>query len=138
MTSRDERVARRHFDDRYRIVGNRAAALVEERVIGATWGVNGYTTVAQAAELQDHLSLTPSSRLLDVGTGRGWPGLYIAQRSGCSAVGTDLPLAALKDAKARADRDALDDRCAMVVASGATLPFPQRTFDGIVHSDVLC
>ena len=138
MTSRDERAARAQFDERYGVVGSRAAALVEERVIGAVWGANGYTTLAQAAELHDHLALTPSSRLLDVGTGRGWPGLYIAQRSGCSVIGTDLPLAGLKQAKARSEREALDDRCAMVVSSGATLPFPPRTFDGIVHTDVLC
>ena len=94
--------------------------------------------LAQADELHDHLALTSSSRLLDVGTGRGWPGLYIAQRAGCSVVGTDLPLAALKKAAARARREALDDRAAMVVASGATLPFPSQTFDGIVHTDVLC
>jgi len=40
--------------------------------------------------------------LLDVGTGRGWPALYLAQRSGCSVVGTDLPLAALNKARRRA------------------------------------
>ena len=138
MASRDERAARTHFEERYGIVGNRAAALVEQRVIGAVWGANGYTTLAQADEFHDHLALTSSSRLLDVGTGRGWPGLYLAQRAGCSVVGTDLPLAALKKARARAEREALDDRSAMVVASGGTLPFRRRSFDAIVHTDVLC
>lgn len=138
MVSRDERAARTHFEERYGIRDNRAAALVEERVIGSVWGANGYTTLAEADQLFNHLALTTRSRLLDVGTGRGWPGLYIAQRAGCSVVGTDLPLAALKEARVRAEREALDDRAAMVVASGATLPFPPRTFDGIVHTDVLC
>lgn len=44
MASRDERAARPHFEERYGIVGNRAAALLEVRVIGAVWGANGYTT----------------------------------------------------------------------------------------------
>jgi ubiquinone/menaquinone biosynthesis C-methylase UbiE len=138
MASRDERDARAHFEERYGIRGNRAAALLEERVIGAVWGANGYTTRAQADELHDHLALTRGSRLLDIGTGRGWPALYLAQRSGCTVVGTDLPLAALNKARARAKREGLADRSAMVVASGATLPFPPRTFDAIVHTDVLC
>jgi methylase of polypeptide subunit release factors len=138
MTSRDERDARAHFEERYGIRGNEAAALVEERVIGAVWGANGYTTLAQADELQDQLELTPASRLLEVGTGRGWPALYLAKRSGCSIVGTDLPLAALRKARARAEREGLADRSAMIVASGATLPFPPRTYDAIVHTDVLC
>ena len=51
MASRDEREARAHFEERYGIRGNHAAALLEERVIGAVWGSNGYTTRAQADEL---------------------------------------------------------------------------------------
>ena len=138
MASRDERAARAHFEERYGIEGNRTAALVEERVIGAVWGANGYTTLAQADELLDHLALTPASRLLDVGTGRGWPALYLAQKAGCSVVGTDLPLSALRKARARAERERLGDHAATVVASGGTLPFRRRSFDAIVHTDVLC
>lgn len=137
MASRDERDARAHFDERYGIRGNRAAALVEERVIGAAWGANGYTTLDQTDELVGHLALTPASRLLDVGTGRGWPGLYLAQRARCSVVGTDLPLTALQKARARAAREQLD-RADVVVASGGMLPFRSKSFDAIVHTDVLC
>jgi cyclopropane fatty-acyl-phospholipid synthase-like methyltransferase len=82
--------------------------------------------------------VTPTSRLLDVGTGRGWPALYLAQQSGCSVVGTDLPLSALQKARARAVREDLGDRSAVVVASGGTLPFRRRSFDALVHTDVLC
>ena len=138
MASRDERAARTHFEASYGIAGNRAAALLEERVIGGVWGANGYTTLAQADELHDHLALTPNSRLLDVGTGRGWPGLYIAQKADCSVVGSDLPLPALQKARARANREQLGDRAPMVVASALALPFRPRSFDAIVHTDVLC
>ena len=50
-STRDERDARAHFDDRYRVKGNAAAAAVEQAVIGAVWGANGYTTRDQADEL---------------------------------------------------------------------------------------
>ena len=113
-------------------------ALVEEHVIGAVWGANGYTTRAQADDLLAHLELTAGQRLLDIGTGRGWPALYLAARSGCSVVGTDLPLAALQKARKRAAAEGLDGRATMVVASGGKLPFPPLTFDAIVHTDVLC
>ena len=138
MASRDERAARAHFEERYGIRGNHAAALVEERVIGAVWGANGYTTLAQANELLEHLALTSTSRLLDIGTGRGWPALYLAQQTGCWVVGTDLPLAALQKSRNRAQREGLTDRSTVVVASGGTLPFRPRSFDAIVHTDVLC
>ena len=134
----DERDARNHFDERYRVKGNAAAAAVEQAVIGAVWGANGYTTRDQADELAAHLRLGPGDRLLDIGTGRGWPALYLAQTTGCSVVGTDLPMAALRSASRRAQREHVDDRAAVVVASGATLPFRTRQFDAVVHTDVLC
>lgn len=134
----DERDARAHFEDRYRIKGNAAAAAVEQTVIGAVWGANGYTTLVQADQLAEHLQLGPGDRLLDVGTGRGWPALYLAQSTGCSVVGTDLPLAALQSARRRAKREEVDDRTALVIASGAALPFRTGEFDAVVHTDVLC
>jgi methylase of polypeptide subunit release factors len=134
----DERVARAHFDERYRVKGNAAAAAVEQTVIGAVWGANGYTTRDQADELAAQLRVGPGDRLLDIGTGRGWPALYLAQTTGCSVVGTDLPMAALQSANHRARREHIDDRAAVVVASGATLPFRTMQFDAVVHTDVLC
>ena len=134
----DEREARAHFEARYRIRGNAAAAEVEHAVIGAVWGANGYTTLGQADLLAEHLQLRPGDRLLDIGTGRGWPSLYLAQSTGCSVVGTDLPLAALRSAQRRAQREHVDDRTALVIASGATLPFRTGEFDAVVHTDVLC
>lgn len=138
MSTNDERDARAHFEDRYRIKGNAAAAAVELAVIGAVWGANGYTTFEQADLLAEQLRLRAGDRLLDIGTGRGWPALYLAQSTGCSVVGTDLPLAALRSAQRRALREHVDDRTSLVIASGATLPFRTGEFDAIVHADVLC
>ena len=122
----------------YNRVTSRAMLLVEKEVIGANVGANGYTTVTQADSLAEHLALRPGTRLLDIGAGRGWPGLHLAKKTGCEVVLTDLPLAALRDAVARAGRQRLKRRCAFLLASGARLPFRLRTFDSIVHTDVLC
>jgi cyclopropane fatty-acyl-phospholipid synthase-like methyltransferase len=107
-------------------------------VIGAVWGANGYTTVAQADELGRRLRLGPGSRLLDVGTGRGWPGLYLAKRTGCSFVGTDMPLEGLALAARRACQEGIDDRAQLVAAAGGAQPFRAGSFDAIVLTDVLC
>ena len=84
MSGRDEREARTQFAERYAIATGDVNDRIERSVIGAVWGANGYTTVAQADELGRQLALAPGRRLLDVGTGRGWPGLYLAARTGCA------------------------------------------------------
>src|ERR1700730_10762149 len=102
MSSRDERGALEHFRARYATPATNVTTQIEASVIGAVWGANGYTTADQADELARRLALRPGRRLLDVGTGRGWPGLYFAVRYGCAVVGTDMPFDALLAASRRA------------------------------------
>jgi SAM-dependent methyltransferase len=84
------------------------------------------------------LELRPGAKLLDVGAGSGWPGLYLAQLTGCDVVMVDLPLAALRIARERAAADNLAERCEAVAADGAVLPFRDASFDALNHSEVLC
>lgn len=138
MSSRDEREALVRFQERYAVPTPGAAASIEQRVIGSVWGANGYTTVKQADELGRRLDLGPKRTLLDVGTGRGWPGLYLATRSGSAVVGSDMPLDALAVAARRARAEGIEERVALVAAGGAHQPFRPESFDAIVHTDVLC
>ena len=138
MSGRDEREARTQFAERYAVRTGDVNARIEQSVIGAVWGANGYTTLDQANELGRRLRLAPGKRLLDVGTGRGWPGLYLAARTGCALVGTDMPLGSLATARDRARVEGIEDRVALVAAGGAEQPFQRGAFDGIVLTDVLC
>ena len=138
MTSRDERSARAHFSHRYAVPTSLTLGDIERRVLGEAWGVNGYTTVAQADALGRALHLSAGDRLLDVGTGRGYPALYLAAKIGCSAVGTDLPPEPLVAAARRAVRKGVADRSSFVAAAGAAQPFRAASFDAIVLTDVLC
>ena len=138
MTTRDERDALARFSERYAAPVADVAAGIEQRVIGAVWGANGYTTLEQADELGRRLDLGPDVTLLDVGTGRGWPGLYLATKTGCAVVGTDMPVDALALAARRARRDHIDQRADVVAAAGAHQPFRDESFDAVVLTDVLC
>jgi 2-polyprenyl-3-methyl-5-hydroxy-6-metoxy-1,4-benzoquinol methylase len=138
MSSRDERSARAQFSERYATPSADVSADIERRVIGAVWGVNGYTTLEQADEIGRLLDLGPGRRLLDVGTGRGWPGLHLAQTTGCTVVGTDMPIVGLAVAVKRARAEGIEDRAAMVSAAGAHQPFRAGSFDAVVLTDVLC
>lgn len=138
MTHRDEQWARDNFSQKYRIATGGPASEVEQQVIGAVWGVNGYTTREQADVLGDRLAISPASRLLDLGAGRGWPGLYLASRHGCGVVLADLPREGLAIAMASARERGIDALAAAVTASARDLPFRAASFDAVVHTDVLC
>jgi SAM-dependent methyltransferase len=138
VTVKDELQARALFEERYGIALPPVARQIERRVIGGDWGANGYTTMAQADTLADKLGLSATDRLLDIGTGRGWPGLYLAATSGCQVVLTDLPLQGLRVAADRAAAEGLGARAAMVVAAASGLPFRANSFDVVIHTDVLC
>lgn len=92
----------------------------------------------QADTLAQGLGLSAADRLLDLGSGRGWPGLYLAARTGCAVVLTDLPLAGLRVAAARAAAEGLASRAEVVVSAASALPFRARSFDAVIHADVLC
>jgi cyclopropane fatty-acyl-phospholipid synthase-like methyltransferase len=110
----------------------------EREVLGSDYGADGYTTMAQATDLAERLPLGPGARLLDLGAGWGWPGVFLAERTGASVVSTDLPLAGLRSARARAGRGPAAQRAVQAVAHGARLPFPPAAFDVVTHADVLC
>jgi 2-polyprenyl-3-methyl-5-hydroxy-6-metoxy-1,4-benzoquinol methylase len=137
QSSQDEREALADFAARYAVGPAVVVDDIERRVIGDVWGANGFTTVAQADRLAHRLDLRAGKRLLDIGTGRGWPGLYLARLTGCEVVLTDLPIEGLTLAARRARRDHVS-LLGAAVASARHPPFTKNSFDAIVHADVLC
>jgi methylase of polypeptide subunit release factors len=138
VTGRDEAQARALFQERY---GNRPSPTtreIERRVIGGDWGANGFTTMTQADTLAHQLHLSAGDRLLDLGTGRGWPGLYLATKTGCRVILTDLPLEGLRVAADRAAAEGLAARTGVIAAAASGLPFRANSFDVVIHTDVLC
>lgn len=115
-----------------------AILAVERRVCGCDYGGNSWTTRDEARRIAALLGLKPGRRLLDIGSGAGWPGLYFAKETGCEAMLMDLPLNGLQVASDRAAKDRMSDRCGFAVADGAQLPFRDGSFDAVSHSDVLC
>jgi ubiquinone/menaquinone biosynthesis C-methylase UbiE len=137
MTGKREEEILKRFTDRYSLGTSSALNAVEKKAIGAVVGANGYTTIAQAEKLLEALDLRQASWLLDVGAGKGWPGLYLSERSECHAVVTDIPRPAVSAARSRGEELGLAGRCHFALASGSALPFRNASFDAIVHTDTL-
>ena len=134
----DEQAVISRFSDRYKVARAQVLLEIERAVFGCDYGATSWTTLGEARDVAAMLGLRPGQRLLEVGAGAGWPGLYLAKESGCDVALIDLPLAGLRVAKERATVDRLAGACWVAVADGAALPFRGGFFDAVVHSDVLC
>ena len=133
-----ERAVFDRFTKRYELGQSEVMRSIERSVCGCDYGATSWTTVAEARVITGILALRPGTRLLDVGSGSGWPGLYLAGELGCDVTLTDLPITGLRIAQKRARADSVSGICRGCVADAAALPFRHGVFDAVTHSDVLC
>ncbi len=122
--------------EHFRLVRDPVLKGIEERVIGAAYGSGAYTTRDQADLLGRLLDLGEGKLLVDIGSGPGWPGNYLAASTGCRVVITDPKVEEIAVAAARVSGDGLT--AYPVVASGDMLPLRDGTFDAATSGDVFC
>ena len=126
------------FSRKYRHARSEVIRRIERSVFGCDYGATSWTTRHEAEDVGEMLALGPGRRLLEIGSGSGWPGLYLAATTGCDVALIDLPIEGLRVAAERAASDCIGERCFVAMADGAALPFGSARFDAIFHSDVLC
>lgn len=114
------------------------ARAVWQAVLGHDFGVNGYTTLDQAAALSATLGVESNARILEIGSANGWPGEYVARALNSAVVITDVPMSALRRTGASDPSPAGRWRLRACAADARHLPFSSERFDAVIHSDVLC
>ncbi len=133
----DPSATTRSYEEKYDTFGSEPARASRASALGSELP-NGYTTVDQARSIAERLELGPGVSLLDLGSGRGWPGSLIATESGCTLVAADLPILALVPAREALVEQGLSERSQVVCADGRRLPLGDSLFDAVCHADVLC
>ena len=78
-----------------------------------------------------------AGHLVDVGCGRGGPGLWVATTTGTVLTGVDISPQAVQEATARADALGLAERTRFMVGSFADLPLATGEADAIMSIDAL-
>ena len=126
------------FSKRYEIGQAQVLRDIERVACGCDYGGTSWTSRKEADAIAGSLGLKAGSRLLEVGAGSGWPGLYLSKSTDCDVTLIDLPLSGLKIAKERAELDQHRGSTWVSVADGGNIPFRDNSFDAIFHSDVLC
>lgn len=97
----------------------------------------GFVSLSELRTMADTLAGSAVSRLLDVGCGRGGPGLWIARELGASLVGVDVVAAAVAAAYQHAAALGMAENAEFMVASGTDTGLPAAAFNGAVSIDAL-
>ncbi len=126
------------FDATYARTRAPVMRAIEGRVLGCDYGGSSWTARDEADAMVTTLGLAPGMRLLDIGAGVGWPGIYISDTSGCDVTLVDMAEVGLRIAAERIATDDLTERCRAVLCDCTALPFKSDRFDAVWHSDVLC
>src|SRR5205823_15061204 len=88
VTTRRRNCAR--FSRDYELLGSIPMRHLERTVLGCDYGATSWTTRREAACTAELLGLNARMRLMVVGDGAGWPGIYDAQLTGCDVALHDL------------------------------------------------
>jgi SAM-dependent methyltransferase len=96
-----------------------------------------FVSVALLGHVADALALAPGQTLVDMGCGRGGPGLWLAKSQGASLIGVDFSPVAAQHARDRAALFGLADTAHFVVGDLAATGLPAASADAVVSIDAL-
>lgn len=111
-------------------------AAIRAAAFGEDIGQFSWTTVDEHRRFQADLGLGPDSRVLEVGSGSGGPGLFLVRSTGCRLVGIDIHEGGIETANAAAQESGLAERASFVSHDAQEpLPFADASFDAVVCID---
>jgi len=98
---------------------------------------DSFTSRSELARIANEVRLAPGGLLLDVGCGRGGPGLWVAAATGASYLGVDIAPSALAQVHDRARRAGLADRVRTDAGAFGDLPLGDGEAGAVMSIDAL-
>ena len=96
-----------------------------------------FVSVALLSHLAHALALSPGQTLVDLGCGRGGPGLWLARSRDVSLIGVDFSPVAIQHAKERVGLFGRADAARFIVGDLAATGLPDAIADAVVSIDAL-
>lgn len=126
------------YDSLYAAFDSPLMQELRREAYGEDIGQHSWVTADELRSDIERLSLTPSSRLLDVGCGPCGPLVFAVRSTGCTGTGVDVSPSALVSGGARASASGVQDRVTLLEADlNLPLPFHNRSFDAVMSLDVV-
>jgi SAM-dependent methyltransferase len=96
-----------------------------------------FTTRSELNRIVAELGVAPGELLVDIGCGRGGPGLWVAATAGAALLGVDISPTALDAARRRAAALGLDDSATYAEGSYEAIPVEDNAARGVLGIDSL-
>lgn len=121
------------------------ASAVQARIWAETYGEDypaeldpySFTTWSELRRIADALRLARGDLLIDIGCGRGGPGLWVASVTGASLLGVDISPTALEAARGRAVALGLGNSATYAEGSFDAIPADSASAQGVLSIDAL-
>ena len=133
-----ERFSAKGYDSLYAAFDSPLMRQLRQEAYGEDIGQHSWVTADELRSDIERLSLTTSSRLLDVGCGPCGPLVFVIKSTGCVGTGLDVSKLAIDSGRARAAAAGVQDRVALFEADlNLQIPFAGLSFDAVISLDVV-
>ncbi len=96
---------------------------------------NSFVTMTDLRNIVRYLNVGQGDTFIDVGCGRGGPGLWIAREKDSNYMGIDISESAVEKASQRAINLGLKDKACFQIGDICETNFPDNFFDGAISID---
>src|SRR5688572_21676045 len=128
------------YDHAYGDFGGDAESAMRRETYGEDMGQTSWITAPEWLGYADRLDVGRDSDVLEIGSGSGGPGLYLAEARGCCLTGVDVNEHGVRTGNALAEARGMAERVRFEVVSAGepSLPFEDGRFDAVISNDTIC